>query len=232
MSFYLLILVLVISIPLAFSFEKNLRLYKRWKYIFGAIGITFVFFITWDIIFTHHGCWVFNDTHTAGIKILKLPLEEYLFFISIPYACIFTFYAIRFHFPQFKAGIKLTKQLTIAIVPISVIVALTNTGRLYTLVNFLVLPVIILISYWKAREVLQYYYPIFLVLILPFLLVNGILTGTGIDQAVFTYNQDVIMGIHILSVPVEDLFYAFSLLLMVFATTEILECRTQKPTVQ
>lgn len=36
---------------------------------------------------------------------------------------------------------------------------------------------------------------------LIFIIINGILTGTGIEQAVFDYNPQVILEIYILSFP-------------------------------
>lgn len=203
-------------------------LYKRWKFLIPAIFITMTLFIGWDIIFTHMGCWVFNPKYNSGIYIFKLPLEEYLFFISIPYACAFSFYAIIFHFPQYKTSKKLTLILSVVLVVGSLIVSFTNMQRIYTFVNFIVLASIIVIAYLFTREVLRYYFAIFPILLIPFFLVNGILTGTGIDQEVFSYNPLVITGISILSMPIEDMFYALSLLLTVLMLTELLENRLMK----
>ena len=228
MSLYLSILMISLAGPLAFSFEKNLMLYKRWKYLIPAILITMVFFVTWDIIFTHIGCWFFNPMYNSGIYINKLPLEEYLFFIIIPYACAFSFYAIQFHFPKFKLNEHWTKVLTFLIVTVSLITSLLNLDLIYTFVNFLVVSVILLLSYYFARELVQYYLAIYPILLIPFFIINGILTGTGIEQAVFNYNPKVILGIHVLSIPIEDMFYNFSLLLSPLFLTYIFEMRAKK----
>lgn len=228
MSLYLIILIFSLAGPLALSFEKNLRLYKRWKYLLPAILLTMILFVAWDIIFTHLGCWFFNPIHNSGIYIYKLPLEEYLFFIVIPYACAFSFYAIQFHFPKFKLNGQRTKFLTFTLVVVSVIIALYNRDLTYTFVVFLVLPVVLLFSYYFAEGVVQYYLAIYPILLIPFFIINGILTGTGIEQAVFDYNPEVILGVHILSVPLEDMFYNFSLLLLPLALTHIFEVRSKK----
>jgi len=225
MSLYLIILISSLAGPLALSFEKNLRLYRRWKYLLPAIFITMIVFVVWDIIFTHMGCWFFNPMYNSGIYINKLPLEEYLFFISIPYACSFSFYAFQFHFPKIRLNEQWTKILTFVIAGASLIVALTNRDLTYTFVNFLVLPAVLLLSYYFAREVVQYYLVIYPVLLIPFIIVNGILTGTGIEQAVFDYDPQVIIGIRIFSIPLEDFFYNFSLLLSPLALTYIFEKR-------
>lgn len=228
MSLYLIILSISLAGPLAFSFENNLRLYRRWKYLLPAILITMFIFVVWDIIFTHMGYWFFNPIYNSGIYINKLPLEEYLFFIIIPYACAFSFYAVQFHFPKFKLNEKWTKFFTCLLVGFSIVMSFTNQNLTYTFVVFLVLPSILLFSYYFAREVVQYYLAIYPLLLIPFFIINGILTGTGIEQAVFDYNQGVILGIRIFSIPFEDIFYNFSLLLLPLALTYILETRSKK----
>lgn len=228
MSLYLIILLISLSGPLALSFEKNLRLYRRWKYLLPAILITMLVFVAWDIIFTHMGYWFFNPIYNSGIYINKLPLEEYLFFIIIPYACAFSFYAVQFHFPKFKLSEQWTKILTFLLAVLSVLMSLLNRDLTYTFIVFLVLPAILLLSYYLAREVVQYYLAIYPILLIPFFIINGILTGTGIEQAVFDYNPQAMLGIRILSVPLEDMFYNFSLLLLPLALTHIFEMRTKK----
>lgn len=228
MSLYLIVVIVVIAGPLALSFEKNLMLYKRWKYLFPAILITMFLFGTWDVIFTHIGCWEFNPMHNSGIYFYKLPLEEYLFFISIPYACAFSYYALKFHFPNYQVGVKGTQVITVLLSVGSLILALTNMDRTYTFVNFLVLAVILVFTYKYTRSVLQHYLAIFPILLIPFFVVNGILTGSGIEQEVFSYDQDKILGVHLFTMPLEDMFYAFSLLISVISITELLEARFTK----
>lgn len=228
MSLYLIILIFSLAGPLALSFEKNLRLYRRWKYLLPAILITMFIFVTWDIIFTHMGIWFFNPIYNSGIYINKLPLEEYLFFMVIPYACAFSFYAVQFHFPKFKLNEHLTKVITYVLVIVSLIMSLLYSDFTYTFIVFLVLPAILLLSYYFAREVVQYYLAIYPILLIPFFIINGILTGTGIEQAVFDYNSQAILGIRVFSIPIEDMFYNFSLLLSPLVLTHIFEMRFKK----
>jgi len=187
-----------------------------------------VVFVTWDIIFTHLGYWFFNPVYNSGIYINKLPLEEYLFFLVIPYACAFSFYAVQFHFSKFKCNLQWTKILIILIVVVSVCMSVLYRNVSYTFVASLVLPVMLLLSYYFAREVVQYYLAIYPILLIPFFIINGILTGTGIEEAVFDYHPEAIMGIRILSIPIEDMIYNFSLLLMPLALTYIFEKRATK----
>ena len=228
MSLYLIILIISLAGPLALSFEKNLRLYTRWKYLLPAIFITMFIFVVWDLIFTHMEFWFFNPIYNSGIYIYNLPLEEYLFFIVIPYACAFSFYAIQFHYPKFKLNEQWTKVLTFLLAVLSFVMSFLYRELTYTFVVFLVLSMTLLLSYFFAKEVVQYYLAIYPILLIPFFIINGILTGTGIEQAVFDYNPKVILGIRFISIPIEDIFYNFSLLLLPLTLTHIFETEFKK----
>src|SRR4051812_37361154 len=93
---YLLINFFTILIPFLFSFESRIRFYKSWPALFKAILITGSFFIIWDHLLTVKGVWGFNPEFIMGIYLWSLPVEEWLFFISIPYACVFIYESINF----------------------------------------------------------------------------------------------------------------------------------------
>ena len=87
---YLLINFLTILFPLLLSFDKKVAFYKSWKYIWPGMAVTGLFFLAWDVLFTVKGVWRFNDHYIIGIKFFELPLEEVLFFLTVPFAaCLF-----------------------------------------------------------------------------------------------------------------------------------------------
>ena len=49
---------------------------------------------------------------------------------------------------------------------------------------------------------------------MPFMIVNGMLTGTAMPGEVVWYNNSETMGIRILTIPLEDFFYGFNLMLL------------------
>jgi lycopene cyclase domain-containing protein len=73
------------------------------------------------------------------------------------------------------------------------------------------------------RKLLQQYFLTFLVMIGPFLIVNGILTGSWIENEVVWYNNNENLGIRVFTIPVEDFVYAFTLILSCLFFTEKLE---------
>jgi lycopene cyclase domain-containing protein len=82
---YFLILAASLAGPLALSFDKKVAFYKNWKYVFPAMIIPALLYIAWDVYFTEIGVWSFNEGYISGIKLIKLPLEEVLFFFIVPY---------------------------------------------------------------------------------------------------------------------------------------------------
>jgi lycopene cyclase domain-containing protein len=56
-----------------------------------GIGITAKAFIIWDAMFTWMDVWGFNARYLTGMEVLYLPVEEIMFFSTIPYVCLFTY---------------------------------------------------------------------------------------------------------------------------------------------
>ena len=86
MSTYLLVNLSAISIPLVFSFHPRFPFVNHWSSFSKACITTAIPFLIWDAIFTRLGIWGFNEKHTSSIDFIGMPMEEYLFFLCIPYA--------------------------------------------------------------------------------------------------------------------------------------------------
>ena len=67
------------------------------------------------------------------------------------------------------------------------------------------------------------FFPVFAILLVPFFIVNGILTGSFINDEVVWYNNAENLGIRIGTVPIEDSIYALGMLLTVFVLMEKLQ---------
>ena len=190
--------------------------------------LTMGVFIPWDVIFTINGVWGFNSDYFLGFEIFSLPLEEWLFFICIPFACVFTHYALLLYFPNLKLNKVATKAIIISLVLILFILALANYDKWYTLVNFsLAIPLTWLV-YKYNPQLLQHFFLTFLVMLIPFFIVNGVLTGSWIDNQVVWYNDAENLGIRMGTIPVEDSIYAYSMILMNLFFFEYLCSRFKK----
>ena len=63
-------------------------------------------------------------------------------------------------------------------------------------------------------EDFNFFYTTFILIIIPFLIINGALTGLFFDQTVVWYNNKEILGLRIFTIPLEDAFYAHQLILL------------------
>lgn len=211
---YLILNLGSIAIPLAFSFHPKLKFYKQWKSFFIAIIISSTIFIVWDIFFTSNEVWGFNTTYLLGINIINLPIEEWLFFLCIPYACIFTHYSLLKCYPNFGLDKKISKLIGLSLILLFLLIAILNTDKIYTFVNFVLASIALILVIAYKIELLSQYLITYLIIFIPFLLINGILTGSFIENEVVWYNNNENLGIRLFTIPIEDAAYAFSLMLI------------------
>ena len=212
---YLLIDVFALLLPFVLSFTRKYYFRKNWREVFTAIILTGIFFIVWDIIFTVKGIWGFNDRYILGIDIFYLPLEEWLFFFVIPYACMFTYFAFN-EISRKTFYDKYIYGLTNLLAAILIIVGVMNLERLYTSVTFLLTGVFLLIHVHilKSKYLELFYRAYLFVFFFPFLIVNGILTGSFLQDEVVWYNNLENLSIRVFTIPIEDYFYGMLLFLM------------------
>lgn len=213
---YLIIDLCIILPPLAMSFDRKVEFYKNWIPLFPAILITGLVFIPWDIAFTKDLVWAFNDTYVLGVCFLDLPLEEWLFFLTVPYSCIFILEVLRGYFTLTfsKRWIDIS-YLTLAGVLLAL--AFLYSDRLYTLVSFVFCTIVILLLTIRSGYAKRGWFLVaYLVGMVPFFIVNGILTALP----VVSYNDAENMGIRIGTIPAEDAIYGMGLLFMNFGLYE------------
>jgi lycopene cyclase domain-containing protein len=222
---YLLLNLGSLSIPLIFSFHPKLKFFKHWKSLGIGILVSMLIFIPWDVFFTINGIWGFNSNYYLGTNLFSLPIEEWLFFICIPYACVFTHYALLSYFPKMKLSSGSTKLISYVLILFFIIVAIYNYNKWYTLVNFSLATVLTVLVVNKKSELLQSFLLSFLVMLIPFFIVNGILTGSFIENEVVWYNDFENLGIRLFTIPIEDTVYAFTLILLNLFVMSCLEPR-------
>lgn len=211
---YLIIDLLCILFPLIASFYPKAPFYKKWKDVGIAIFVTGIIFILWDEAFTQLGIWGFNPTYISGINIGSLPIEEILFFVCIPYACVFTYFAIR-HFFTSKYFFSHHELLSYAIIVGTLMGGIYYLDKLYTASTFFGLAFYLAFLTLKIRaRYMGHFYAAFGAILLPFFIVNGILTGSFIEGEVVWYNDTANLGLRLGTIPIEDIFYAMLLLVM------------------
>ncbi len=209
--YYLMVNFFTIIVPFIFSFHPRLRFWDNQKSFMPACLLTTFLFLVWDVYFTKIGVWGFNERYVVGWFIYGLPIEEILFFICIPYACVFSYHCFGVLIKNFNwvnTGIW-SPILILA----GVVFIVLFYDKWYPGVNFAVFTVLIIyLAYVKKVAWLGQFYFTYLIMIFPFLIVNGVLTGTGLDAPIVWYNNSEIMGFRILTIPFEDIFYGMSLI--------------------
>jgi lycopene cyclase domain-containing protein len=201
---YALILFFTVIICFIASFDKRIQFHQHFVAFIKAAILVAIPFIAWDIWFTAKGVWWFNTDYTLGITIIGLPLEEWLFFICIPFSCIFTYYCIdKFFNLDWLTGCN--NMVVFVSVIVCSVIALLHHDKVYTLVTALatIISLIYLHFFAKVNWIGKASF-VYTILMLGFFPVNGILTGTGIDSPIVNYNPSDFMGIRMLTIPIED----------------------------
>jgi len=210
MSKYLIINILIIIVPLFLSFEKNLKFYRKVKPVLKSILIVSSAFIIWDVIATQRGDWAFNPDYLIGVKFFGLPIEELLFFITVPYACIFIFETVKFYIKD--KTLKINENILLFISLIIVFISVLNYERDYTFtVTLFTAFSFLLLKFWgKHLFASKNFWITLLISYIPFLIVNYFLTSIPI----VTYNSLSFSDIRFITIPIEDFFYSFSMISM------------------
>jgi lycopene cyclase domain-containing protein len=147
-----------------------------------------------------------------------LPLEEYIFFIIIPYACLFIYACLKAYLPNFSFN-KALKPIVTSLMALSLIAIAINPSHLYTTVTFGFL-FITLSALLLTRHTahLSHIILAWIIALLPMAYVNGVLTS----KPVLIYNDAQNLGIRIGTIPLEDFFYNMVYMLWMITVYEIL----------
>lgn len=207
-------------VPLLFSFHPRLRFDRRWRaFAVAALGMMGLF-IPWDALFADAGVWGFTPAHVWNIRWMGLPVEEWLFFVCVPYACLFTYHCFQV-LGIAEQRIVPARAISLALALPLLALALWHWQRAYTSTAFALCALwIVFTAFVQRASWLGRFYFTYAALLLPFLVVNGILTGTGLERPVVWYDDGENLGLRILTIPVEDVFYG---MLMVGLTTSLYE---------
>jgi len=210
MSLYGWVILLSFAGPLALSFDQKVAFFKEWRFVFLASLTVAVPFLIWDELFTQWGVWGFNPNYLLKIYLGHLPIEEVLFFIVIPYNFIFIFKVIQAYFPN-RNKRKISAWFAYLFMSTSTLWLLLYSDNYYTaLACFLSLALTILL---RNKTWYQDFMWAYLLCLIPFFIVNGILTGATTPEPIVWYSEQHLIGWRMISIPFEDLYYNYALLL-------------------
>ncbi|WP_353126770.1 lycopene cyclase domain-containing protein [Parapedobacter pyrenivorans] len=211
---YLLINFLTIIICFIFSFHPKIRFDRHFAAFIKAAALVATPFLLWDVWFTNMGVWWFDYRYTIGSTLLGLPVEEWLFFVCIPFSCVFTYHCLDKFF-DLKWAEKFSTHIAWFSIAVCIMVVLFFHDRIYTTLTAMMTAaaLVYLQLITKARWIGKASF-VYLILMLGFIPVNGVLTGTGLESPIVNYNAKEILNIRILSIPIEDSVYGYTLFLL------------------
>jgi lycopene cyclase domain-containing protein len=185
-----------------------------WKSVLPSIIIIGAIFIAGDIFFIKSGIWGFNPAYHSNIMLISLPVEEWLFFLFIPYASIFLHYVIVYYYPHLLLSNQFVKVFMWPLTLFLLMVIVFNYEKTYTLIVCSLVILSLVLALFNKTRILNRFFISFLIILIPFFILNALLTGTFIPEEVVWYNNSELLGIRLLTVPIEDMGYAFSLILL------------------
>jgi lycopene cyclase domain-containing protein len=199
---------------LALSFDKKVAFYKTWKHLIPALLIVAVIFWAWDIVKTYHQVWGFNPKYYTALA-LNLPIEEWFFFLTFPFCSIFVFECIQAYFP--KDILKdYDRPLSILAGFGCLLVGIFYWGHSYTATTWIPAGLFALWHFFTFENTYRTrFYKSFIIMLIPFILVNSLFTGAFTIEPIVIYNPEEYLGIRIGTIPLDDFAYNFLLEFMV-----------------
>lgn len=231
MTVYAWLMFISIAGPLVLSFDKKVAFYKQWKALFSGIAVNAGIFLIWDIWFAQQQIWGFNPDYSSAYKFFGLPIEEYAFFLVVPYASVFIYACLKVYL---KNGFQqqTVKWFNYVSTIFCLLAIIFYHEKTYTLVNASIALILLLMhTFWLKKNYLSYFWIAYLVHLLPFILINGVLTGAVTPNPIVWYGAEHIIGWRLISIPIEDFFYALTCLLIPITVMESILSKKPKSTV-
>ncbi len=93
---YLLLMAACLLITLPLEFVLGARVWRRPRRLFAALWLPVLLFSAWDIFAIWREHWDYNPEYVTGLRLPgNLPIEELVFFLTIPICSLLTLEAVR-----------------------------------------------------------------------------------------------------------------------------------------
>jgi lycopene cyclase domain-containing protein len=190
-----------------------------------VVGIPFLIH---DYVFTKMGIWGFNEEHLVGVNLGNLPLEEVLFFVVVPYACVFIYECAKHYLGSYSFE-RFNQFFYVVLSLYALTVLFFGWSNWYSSMASTAALVVLVYLYFKANN---RYIPIsFSLSMIPFFLMNSVLTGIATASPVVWYNNSENLAFRWGTIPVEDVLYSFVLIVSNILVMEWLSQKTKNKAV-
>jgi lycopene cyclase domain-containing protein len=205
---YLLINIFIIAVPLWYTLDERTAYYRRLPAVGLSIGVVSGCYLIWDSFVTARGEWSFNSRYLTGAQVFNLPVEEVLFFFTVPYSCLFIYEVVRY--ATKRTSVKLPNALVAAAVVLLLTASIVFHLQGYTSKALASCGFFLVAAMLLDRPLLdsKQYWIWLAICYIPFLIVNFVLTALPVVE----YNPRAIFGVRVFTIPVEDFFYNYAML--------------------
>ncbi len=208
---------------LALSFDRKVAFYREWKYLIPALLLVAIPYWIWDIAKTAAGAWGFNPKYYTFL-LLNLPIEEWFFFLTFPFASVFIYLCLNAWLPDtafLRALNRAEKGITTSLIVAFLLIGLVNWGKAYTVTSFWIAAFLLLWqNLYGSKTVRLLFYRMLPIATFAFIVVNSVFTGSFTAQPIVVYNPEEYLGIRFLTIPLDDFSYNFGLELAVICLFE------------
>ena len=154
--FYFLLLLFSFSFPFIRSFENKLNYYKKWPALLSGVVLMIGIHIPIDIYFTNIGVWSFNKEFVCGVYLANLPIEEWLFFLIIPFCCVFIYECTNYFLNPKKPSLTNYKVTFLCGIVFIILACLLNEKTytsLYFSLSWCLFGINIFITAWLVAQI-------------------------------------------------------------------------------
>jgi lycopene cyclase domain-containing protein len=205
---YLVLNLFIIAVPMWYTPDKRTAYYRRLPALGLSIAVVSSCYLLWDVLVTARGEWSFNGKYLTGAQILNVPLEEVLFFITVPYSCLFIYEVVRYATKSTK--LRLPASVIIALILALIVASLAFYPQGYTAKALASCGFFLMVAFLLDRPLLEskQYWIWLAICYVPFLIINTVLTALPVVE----YNSKAIWGLRFGTIPLEDFFYNYAML--------------------
>lgn len=206
---YLLINILILIGPLLLTVLRHRGFLIPARPVLFSMAINCVLFTWWGWYASQQGHWRWNEEYVLGAGLLEIPLEEYLFFLTSCFSCLFIYYAVTQLVPEKQMSLPRWWYIPIALIMV-VLFQLVSGG--YTqLVLIIATTLLIYLNQFQWTLITSRRFWIYIALtFVPFLIFNYVLTSLPI----LIYGSEHITGFKVATIPIEDFLYSFVMVTM------------------
>jgi len=222
-TYILIDLGLLIFSGLLFSL-KDLNFAKNSKFLILSVLINvFVFSVPTEFL-TQLKVIVFNPPYLTGLTLWELPAEELLLYFLLPGAGLAVYSFLNVHYPD---NTPEKYSLAVSNIMLGVCIAMLYFGhqKLYTVFTFaLLMAFLVFIEYVGKIRFMYRFYRAYLVSLILFYLVYGVLTSVPVLQ----YNSAETLNFNLFHIPFESHFYFMAMLLLSVYLFELFKSRAAR----